>query len=440
MNYSQTIQYLFSKLPMYHRIGAPAFNKDLTNTIALCDYLDNPPTKFRSIHVAGTNGKGSVSHMLDSVLQEAGYKTGLYTSPHLTDFRERIRINGKMVSESFVIHFTEKIKPLIEKIKPSFFEITVAMAFEAFARERVDVGIVETGLGGRLDSTNVINPDLSIITNISQEHQQFLGNSLKEIAWEKAGIIKTGKPVLIGKSQIETRPVFQEAALDKDAPLFFASDICKTVYTGMEEKLGVFEIQNTLTSAGNKLYCDLHAAYQAENINTLEAFYQLFGRQFNLNRNAFEAGLKKIKTNTGLQGRWECISQTPRVIVDIAHNPDAISNMARQLEYENFSKLFILYGCSSDKESQKVLKQLPANAKYYFARPDVPRGKDAAIVAGEALNLGIKGMHFDTVPAAIKSILPEMTGDDMLLITGSAFVVADALAYFEEGSTRPASS
>ncbi|MES1198031.1 MAG: Mur ligase family protein, partial [Chitinophagaceae bacterium] len=348
MDYQQTIDYLFTRLPMYSRIGIDAFKKDLTNTLRLCEFLDNPQTKFKSIHIAGTNGKGSVSHMLASILQTAGYKTGLYTSPHLKDFRERIKIfdpvgqpGDGMVTENFVIDFTERIKHLIEEIEPSFFEITVAMAFDYFAKQQVDIAIIEVGLGGRYDSTNIITPELSVITNIGWDHMNILGDSLEKIAFEKAGIIKPGIPVVIGEMIPETKPVFEQIAKEKKAPLTIASKKRQVINWSWEKPgrlrhSGGHELIAEVTEEhkiDHKIFhLDLPGLYQTKNLLTvLESCSQLQQQGWNIDDEMIRKGLRHTKKITGLHGRWEVIHQSPMVVLDVAHNADGIGQLVKQI-------------------------------------------------------------------------------------------------------------
>ena len=324
MSYEETLDYLYTKLPMFSRIGNLAIKKDLDNTFSLCEFLGNPHHKIKTIHIAGTNGKGSVAHILASVLQEAGYKTGLYTSPHLKDFRERIKINGKPCKEKFVIQFTDKIKPKIEEIEPSFFEITVAMAFTYFAKKKVDIAIIETGLGGRLDSTNIIHPILSIITNIGFDHQQLLGNTLQEIAAEKAGIIKKETPVVIGKKQLETSSIFIEQATKKNAPIIFSDDVVSDVKTAITSNYLMMDAM--ISNQSYNVCCDINSIYQTENIKTVLTSIHVLNetKKLEIKSKAIQLGFYKVKKNTQFQGRWQTILNSPRVIVDVGHNEDGI--------------------------------------------------------------------------------------------------------------------
>ena len=428
MNYNETIAYLFSRLPMYSRIGMAAFKKDLTNTIALCDFLGNPHNKFKSIHVAGTNGKGSVSHILAAILQTAGYNTGLYTSPHLKDFRERIRVNGQMIREEFVIDFTNKIRPQIEKLNPSFFEITVAMAFEYFEEQQVDIAVIEVGLGGRLDSTNIITPELSIITNIGWDHMNILGDSLEKIAFEKGGIIKPGVPVVIGEILPETKPVFEKIACEKKAPLFYAHQ--KRTISGWEWKDHelVVEVTESHKTDHKKYKLDLPGIYQCKNlVTTLAACSVLNEFGFQIPEKAIHTALQKVKKLTGLHGRWELIHEHPSVILDVGHNEDGIKQIAQQLELTDHHELHIILGMVKDKEIEKVFALLPHQAHYYFTQANIPRALDAEVLKQKAELLNLKGEVYPDVNTALKTVLEIAHTDDLILICGSVFLVGEVI-------------
>lgn len=405
MTYKQCLEYLFSQLPVYQRIGQAAYKADLKNTIDLLRLLGNPELNFKSIHVAGTNGKGSVSHMLASILQESGYKTGLYTSPHMKDFRERIKINGREISEEKVVNFVEKHRSMVSDIKPSFFEWTVALAFQYFAGEKVDVAVIETGMGGRLDSTNVIRPLLSVITNIGYDHVKFLGNSLEQIATEKAGIIKEGIPVVVGSYNSETRKVFEEKAKTLKAPIVFAQD----------EKMKLYE-------------SDLKGPYQKENqLTLLHCIKVLKSLSFHVNEENIRSGLSRVVNNTGLRGRWEWIGRNPGILLDTAHNADGISVVFREILSLDFKKLHVVLGMVSDKDVSMVLKLLPAHAVYYFCRPDIPRGLDENELRNEAMKFGLSGDSFASVSMALEKAKKVAGRDDLIYVGGSTFVVAEAL-------------
>ncbi len=403
MNYQETLDWLFAQLPMYQRVGQVAYKADLKNTEQLMELLNHPEKKFKSVHVAGTNGKGSVSHMLAAIFQKAGYKTGLYTSPHLKDFRERIRINGQMIPEQRVVDFVERYKSDFTAIGLSFFEMTVGMAFHYFAEEKTDIAIIEVGMGGRLDSTNVISPELSIITNISLDHTQFLGNNLASIAREKAGIIKTGVPVVIGEANAETQAVFEETAHERKAPLHYADD------------------PNPEWSS------DLNGPYQPKNLATLQkGISVLEACGYSLSPFVLPA-LKAVKQLTGLRGRWEILGEKPRVIADTGHNEAGVKLVMQQLLNETFSQLHIIWGMVGDKDSSSILKLLPQNAVYYFCKPDIPRGKEAADLQREAAAKGLNGKAYNSVMEAYSAALKVAHPDDLIFAGGSTFVVAEVL-------------
>jgi dihydrofolate synthase / folylpolyglutamate synthase len=426
MTYSETVNYLFTRLPMFSRIGAAAIKKDLTNTITLCKALNDPQEKFRSVHIAGTNGKGSTSHMLAAIFQSAGYKTGLYTSPHLHDFRERIKVNGKMCEEHFVTSFTERIQPLIEEIEPSFFEITVAMAFEYFAVHKVDIAIIETGLGGRLDSTNIVTPELSIITNIGWDHMQLLGDSLEKIAFEKAGIIKNNVPVVIGESKPETKPVFIQQAKAKDAPIVFA-DERRNVDSFVFEDAYLAVTINEKTKDEKPVYrLDLAGLYQQKNLLTvLEAVHQLQYKGWKIGHKHVSEGLQHGKKLNGLHGRWEVIKNHPKIIVDVAHNADGISQVVEQLAFETYNQLYIVIGMVKDKEIDEVLKLLPSHASYYFTKAQIPRALAENELKQRAMQFNLDGKASPDVNSALHEILIHAKKDDLVLVCGSVFLVAE---------------
>ena len=428
MTYQQTIDYLYAQLPMYSRIGAAAYKEDLHNTIALCNAIDNPQTKFKSIHIAGTNGKGSTSHMLAAILQQAGYKTGLYTSPHLKDFRERIKINGEMISEDFVVDFVERIKPVSENIEPSFFELTVAMAFDYFEKEKVDIAIIEAGLGGRLDSTNIITPLLSIITNIGYDHMDLLGDTLEKIASEKAGIIKTGIPVVIGEYLPETKNVFINKALECKAPVFFAQDGYAVSSIKYTTQLLSCDVTGTGHDITEHFELDLNGLYQAKNICTVlcaEGILMHYG--FNISNEDEKQALKNVKKLTGLYGRWDVISQNPTIILDVAHNEDGIKQLLHQLSVVRgpSSNLHLVIGMVKDKDSSKVLSLLPKDAQYYFCNAHIERALPHKELQEKAKAFELKGESFDDVNAAIKAAKLNATSDDIIIICGSVFLVAE---------------
>jgi len=396
---------MFQQLPMYQHIGTSAFKKDLTNIIQFAQVLGKPHDNFKSIHVAGTNGKGSTSHMLASILQEANYKVGLYTSPHLKDFRERIKINGSEIPEQEVIDFISRNKGFFEENKLSFFEMTVGMAFDYFSKQKVDIAIIEVGLGGRLDSTNIITPVLSVITNIGLDHTQMLGNSLKEIAFEKAGIIKPGIPVIIGETKPETTPVFREMAAKMDSEIIFSED---------------FPVAN-LTS-------DLKGNYQKHNIQTVSiAIEKLTKNGWKISKDAVYNGLLKVRKNTGLRGRWDVLQTNPKVICDTAHNKEGLSYVFDQLKEEKYEKLHIVFGVVSDKDLESILPLFPKTATYYFCKPNIPRGMDQFELQRQCLSSGLLGEPYNSVKAAFGSALKNSSKHDLIFIGGSNFVVAEVL-------------
>ena len=427
MNYEQTLQYLYSRLPMFSKLGASAIKKDITNTIELCERLDNPQTKFRTIHVAGTNGKGSVSHMLAAVLQQAGYKTGLYTSPHLRDFRERIRINGEMISENSVLDFVQDLQGTIEKIEPSFFEVTVAMAFQHFYKEQVDVAIIEVGLGGRLDSTNIISPLLSIITNIGYDHTDILGTTLPEIASEKAGIIKPNTPVVIGERHPETEAVFIKKATHNSSQIYFAEDEWR-VEVIQDDLSDSLNLKVTQLSANQvlQLKLDLKGSYQVKNVRTVLSAIELLKVQgFNLTPTHIKEGLSQVTSLTGLMGRWQTLGTNPLVICDTGHNEHGIREVIKNIASTSFKHLHMVIGMVKDKDITKVLSLLPVNARYYFCEPDIKRAKPAEDLAKEAETFDLKGNFYPSVKEAFNAAKEQAGSEDMIFIGGSTFVVAE---------------
>ncbi len=441
MNYQETIQYLYSQLPLFTRDGASAYKADLTNTIALCARLDNPQHKFKSVHIGGTNGKGSTSHMLAAILQMAGYKTGLYTSPHLKDFRERIRINGEMISGREVVDFVAAHKEDFDEIKPSFFEMTVALAFDIFAREKVDIAIIEVGLGGRLDSTNIITPLLSVVTNIGWDHMNILGDSLQQIAFEKAGIIKPGIPVIIGEYQPQVAAVFIDKARQEGAEICFASDewsILKSEVGSWESEVGNFDeylnaslTQSRRSEPGHKaldLKLDLTGTYQLKNLKTVLSAIEVLQRQgFTINDEHIRAALKQVKTLTGLHGRWEVLTRRPLTICDTGHNPEGIYEVLQNIASVNYDKLHFVIGMVNDKDSSKILTMLPKNAAYYFCKPDIPRGLEAESLKFIAESFGLYGEVYSSVKIAFDTAQKNARENDLVFIGGSTFVVAEVV-------------
>lgn len=423
MTYGKTIAYLFQKLPMFSRIGSAAFKKDLTNITILCNHLGKPQEKFKSIHIGGTNGKGSVSHMVAAILQQEGYKTGLYTSPHLYDFRERIKINGEMVSERFVIDFVEKLKPLIEEIEPSFFEITVAMAFQYFATNKVDFAIIEVGLGGRLDSTNIIKPIVSVITNIGLDHMNMLGDTLGEIAFEKAGIIKEKTPVVIGEKHKETDTIFIEIAERKKAPLYFAEDDFEVKHFDWKGGL----IQMHVASENNlTLYqLDLPGIYQTKNLcTTLEVTRQI-EKTFPVSNENIHAALMNVKGLTGLKGRWEVVHHHPAIVLEVSHNEPGMREVMQQLQQTSYNKLHIIFGMVKDKDPDPILSLLPKDARYYWTAANIPRALEAESLRANALQHSLEGKPFTDVNDALVAAWQNALPDDLILVCGSIFLVAE---------------
>jgi dihydrofolate synthase/folylpolyglutamate synthase len=436
MDYAQTLQYLYSQLPVFTRVGASAYKSDLDNTIELCKRIDNPQHKFKSVHIGGTNGKGSTSHMLAAILQTAGYKTGLYTSPHLRDFRERIRINGEMISEQQVIDFTAEHLKDFEEISPSFFEMTVALAFDIFAKAKVDIAVIEVGLGGRLDSTNIITPLLSVITNIGWDHMNILGDTLQLIAGEKAGIIKPGIPVIVGEYQPEVSDIFLRKAAKEETDLVFASDEWDVELEFESEKLKVniaetidlhIQGKNPQHSTFN-LQLDLTGTYQLKNIKTvLSAVEQLRLQGFVITNDHIQTALRQVKTLTGLHGRWEVLSRNPLTICDTGHNPEGIKEVLKNISATPYKHLHLVIGMVNDKDITKVLSMLPANATYYFCKPDIPRGLEAENLKQQAESFGLHGEAYTNVKAALQSAQKNAQQGDLVFVGGSTFVVAEVV-------------
>lgn len=406
MNYQQTIQWLFQQLPMYQTQGASAYKKDLTNTILLAKHLKNPEVDLKCIHVAGTNGKGSTSHLLASVFQEAGYKVGLYTSPHLKDFRERIKINGEEISEQFIVDFVAKNKLFFEEHQLSFFEMTVGLAFDYFKKQKTDINIIEVGMGGRLDSTNIITPEVSVITNIGLDHTLFLGTTLEAIAFEKAGIIKPKVPVVIGEYTSETRKVFENKVQETNSEIYFASDlITETPKTVL---LGDYQQQNKKTVLQTLRVIQSQKKYAVSDEN-------------------IEDGFLNVIKNTGLLGRWQQINDKPKAICDTAHNSHGLKIVLNQIQKEKFDDLHIVLGVVNDKDLDEILPLFPKNAKYYFCKPEIPRGLDVVILKETALKFELKGKVYDSVSNAYQASLGKASPNDFIYVGGSTFVVAEIL-------------
>ena len=406
MNYQETVNWMFNQLPMYQNVGKSAYKEDLTNTILLANYLDNPEKNLKCIHVAGTNGKGSTSHMLASILQEAGYKVGLYTSPHLRDFRERIKINGDEISEDFIVDFIEKHKIFFEANELSFFEMTVGLAFDYFVKSKVDIAIIEVGMGGRLDSTNIITPLVSVITNIGLDHTQFLGNTLELIAAEKAGIIKPNIPVVIGEYIQETRPVFVAKAKDCNSEIYFASDLINETYP-----------------------CALKGDYQQQNIKTVTQTIRVLQSQnkFIVSEQNLILGLINVIKNTGLEGRWQELQQNPKVICDTAHNKHGLDIVLKQIQKEDFEQIHFVFGVVNDKDLESILPLFPKNAIYYFCKPNIPRGLEAEILQKKSAQFDLHGQVYVSVTNAYEAALRNSKKKDLVFIGGSTFVVAEIL-------------
>jgi len=429
--YDLVINYLFEHLPFYQRSGPVAYKDNLSNTLALDRMYNHPHRNYKTIHIAGTNGKGSVSNMLASVLQESGLKTGLYTSPHLKDFRERIRVNGEMISKDFVVRFVNDFleKRNTIKIEPSFFELTVMMAFEYFAREKVDVAVIEVGLGGRLDSTNIITPELSIITNISYDHMAILGDTLGKIALEKAGIIKKNIPVVIGETHPETEVIFKGVAGNMKAPVLFADQRFNAISSAIDcAGKQAFTIYRDQKIAYKDVVLDLLGIYQRKNICTLlTSVEELQKKGFNINESHIRQGLKNVTANTGLSGRWQILQKNPMVVCDIAHNPAGIREIVAQLKQTRYDKLHIVLGTVNDKDINGILFLLPKEAEYYFTRASIPRALDEDKLQSLAEKYQLKGSKYPTVKEAYHSALEKSHPEDLIMVMGSTFVVAEVI-------------
>lgn len=427
-NYQDTLHFLFTQLPVFQRDGASAYKPTIANTIALCEVLGNPQEKFKSIHVAGTNGKGSTSHQLAAIFQAAGYKTGLYTSPHLKDFRERIRVNGECIPEQNVIDFAATHEALFEKIKPSFFEMTVAMAFEYFAHQQVEIAIIEVGMGGRLDSTNIIRPELCLITNISFDHQAYLGHTLEAIAGEKAGIIKNKVPVVIASTQTATQAVFKEKAASQNAPIYFADQLYHLQRTSNSNQQ-YLEIEYTdALGTVQKFQSDLTGIYQLKNITGVLGAIDLLKEKFpKINNEIIASALSKVKSLTGLKGRWEVLSENPLCIADTGHNEDGIQQILTQLTFCEYEQLHWVIGMVNDKDLNAVLALLPKNATYYFCKPNIPRGLDQLILQQAAALFNLIGECYSSVSEALLAAKNNAKMTDLVLIAGSTFIVAEII-------------
>ncbi len=428
MNYNETLEYMFSQLPMYQRIGKAAYKADLNSSIELLAYLNNPEKKFRSIHIAGTNGKGSVSHIIASVLQTAGFKTGLYTSPHLKDFRERIRIDGKMIDKNYVVKFIDKNKATFEKLNLSFFEMSVGMAFQYFLENKIDIAVVETGMGGRLDSTNLIKPELSIITNIGLDHTQFLGETYEKIAVEKAGIIKKNIPVIIGETQEKIKNIFTNKAKLADSPIIFADKNFEAELIENENiNYNIFNIKKNGKLHLKNIKLPLTGDYQSKNLITSLQALEILKENFGIKNDQISEGVFKTIENTGLMGRWQVLKQKPLTICDTGHNIDGIKYIVRQIGKCNFDKLHFVLGMVNDKNIDKILELLPKNAGYYFCKANIPRGLDMEVLKEKANSLDLMGEAYNSVQEAYKTALKSAKTNDMVFIGGSTFIVAEVV-------------
>ncbi len=404
MTYKETLNWLFNQLPMFQNIGSSAYKKDLTNTLLLVEHLNHPERNFKTIHVAGTNGKGSTSSMIASVFMEAGYKVGLYTSPHLKDFRERITINGKMISKNYVHKFVTSHKSFFENTHLSFFEMTVGLAFEYFTDKKVDIAIIEVGMGGKLDSTNIITPLLSVITNIGKDHTQFLGDTLEKIAFEKAGIIKPNIPIVIGEYTSETQPVFLEVAKQNHSEIYFAQDQTHPDYP-----------------------CGLLGDYQLKNKKTVIETFRNLKSDFIISEENIKKGILNVVQNTNLQGRWQVLQENPKVICDTAHNAHGLEIVINQLKKENFKQLHFVLGVVNDKDLDSILPLFPKNAIYYFCKPKIERGLSAKILQEKAATYHLKGNTYNSISIAYKNTLANSEAEDLIYIGGSTFVVAEII-------------
>jgi dihydrofolate synthase/folylpolyglutamate synthase len=439
MTYEETLAYLYAQLPMFSRIGAAAYKEDLHNTIALLDSIGNPQQHFKSIHIAGTNGKGSTSHMLAAILQQQGYKTGLYTSPHIHDFRERIRINGNMIEKDFVVAFTQKIKEISTTIEPSFFEVTVAMAFSYFAEQKIDIAVIETGMGGRLDSTNVINPILSVITNIGMDHTSFLGDSISKIAFEKAGIIKHSIPVIIGEKDPESENVFIEKAKYENSEIIFASDKFEVSHVKLNHNSIECDVTDILNGHMEHFQLDLSGSYQLKNIKTVLAVeYMLHKLGFPIDPENEKYALAHVKQLTGIHGRWDLIESTPYIYCDVAHNTEGILEILSHLQ-ENcpHAHYRFVMGFVRDKDLGKVIDILPRSAEYYFSNAHIPRALPHEELLALAIQSGLSGKSFDDVNDALDSAKADANKEDVIVICGSFFILAELNHYKSSNFRNP---
>lgn len=433
-DYNATVQYLYEQLPMFSKLGKDAIKKDLTNISRLCEALGHPEKKFQCIHIAGTNGKGSTSHMLAAILQHAGHKTGLYTSPHLLDFRERFRVNGALISQEWVVDFVHQHRTLIESIQPSFFEITVAMAFQAFAEQGVTIAIIETGLGGRLDSTNVITPILSIITNVSYDHQDLLGQTLPEIAREKAGIIKPQVPVLIGEENDATNRVFFEVATHNNSRIYYAQSVWDLVRVKQDNHYQFFKAIHQAQRAIYDVTTDLLGVYQLQNIRTVLAAVEILDTTSLLPLSLPSAidALRNVKELTGLKGRWEVLQQQPLIVADVAHNMAGVKEVMQQWQSVSATKKHVVVGFVKDKDVSAALSQFPQTDTYYFCHAAIPRALPAKALQEIASGFSLQGQSYASVSDAMAAAKNAMGAADALLITGSFFIVSEALTCWNQ--------
>ena len=425
--YQATLDYLFKQLPMFQRVGPKAFKKDLSNTLALAEITGQPQLQFPAIHIAGTNGKGSTAHLLSAVLQAAGYKTGLYTSPHYSDFRERIKINGEYISKEAVINFVAQYKTAYAPVKPSFFEITVAMAFHYFAAQNVDIAVIETGLGGRLDSTNILNPILSIITNISYDHQNFLGDTLELIAGEKAGIIKTNTPVVIGETHPETKSVFQNKAKAENAPIHFADQHYTATLIKSDLQYSYYQIEKDGTLILDQLKVNLHGDYQSKNIQTALHALATIQESYPIEEHTLRQGLEQLKTLTQFKGRWQVLGENPTILCDSGHNLAGIKAIVQQLGQLEYQQLHFVLGMVNDKDISKILAILPKQATYYFAKANIPRGLEADMLQEQAKAQQLYGNSYKSVQEAFMAAKQQASAEDLIFIGGSIFTVAEII-------------
>jgi len=429
MNYRKTIRFLYSQLPAYHRIGKPAYKDNLSNILTMDDHFGHPHAKYKTIHIAGTNGKGSVSHMIASVLQEAGYKTGLYTSPHLKDFRERIRVNGKMIPSGEVTSWVKNNQAIIEKVSPSFFEMTVAMAFDYFARAKVHVAVIETGMGGRLDSTNIINPIVTVITNIGHDHMDFLGTALRDIAGEKAGIIKKNVPVIIGETQNEIKDLFISGAVASDSEIFFADNRYNCRFgknSGLpgSRQFIINDLSDNREISGT---IPLGGDYQYKNIQTLFQLAEILKQTFDIPEDSVLRGLKNIVINTGIKGRWQVLNTNPSIICDTGHNREGLEYVLRQLNNVPNTGLHMVIGFVNDKDTDSILPLFPQKALYYFTRASVPRALDEKILQAQAGKFKLTGNSYSSVRKALRAARGKAARTDLIFVGGSTFVVAEVI-------------